>query len=98
MRVAGTYSPPFRPLTPEEDRQLVDRINSATPDVVWVGLGTPKQDRWIHNHRGVIEAPVMVGVGAAFDFHSGRLSQAPPWMRAAGLEWFYRLCQDPRRL
>jgi N-acetylglucosaminyldiphosphoundecaprenol N-acetyl-beta-D-mannosaminyltransferase len=98
LKVVGTCSPPFRPLGREEDRHLVDRINAAAPDVVWVGLGTPKQDLWVREHRGGIRAPVMVGVGAAFDFHAGRRSQAPPWMRASGLEWVYRLCQEPRRL
>lgn len=96
--VAGTYCPPFRPLTPEEDADVVARINSARADVVWVGLSTPKQERWMHAHRHLLEAPVMVGVGAAFDMHSGRLKQAPVWMREHGLEWFYRLVQEPRRL
>ena len=96
--VAGTYSPPFRPLTPEEDAAVVDRINESGADIVWVGLSTPKQERWMHQHRDVLRVPVLVGVGAAFDMHSGRLKQAPAWMRENGLEWFYRLVQEPRRL
>lgn len=96
--VAGTYCPPFRPLTAEEDADVVARINGSGADVVWVGLSTPKQERWMYEHRDTLRVPVMVGVGAAFDMHSGRLKQAPEWMRENGLEWFYRLVQEPRRL
>jgi N-acetylglucosaminyldiphosphoundecaprenol N-acetyl-beta-D-mannosaminyltransferase len=96
--VAGTCSPPFRPLTPDEDVEVVARINASRADVIWVGLSTPKQERWMHQHRDRINVPVMVGVGAAFDIHSGRLRQAPVWMRENGLEWFFRLVQEPRRL
>ena len=96
--VAGTYSPPFRPLTPEEDEQIVAMINRARPDIVWVGLGAPKQEYWMAEHVGRLEAPVMVGVGAAFDFHSGRKKQAPRWMQRSGLEWLFRLLTEPRRL
>lgn len=96
--VAGTYTPPFRPLTPEEDAEVVERINRAAPDVLWVGLSTPKQERWMAEHRDRLRVPVMVGVGAAFDIHTGRVRQAPRWMRESGLEWFYRLAQEPRRL
>ena len=98
LKVVGTYSPPFRPLTPEEDREAVEMINQAAPDVVWVGLGCPKQERWIFEHRDRLHASVTVGVGAAFDFYSGRAAQAPRWMREHGLEWFFRLTQEPRRL
>ncbi len=98
IEVAGTYTPPFQPLTREEDAQVVNLINAARPDVIWVGLSTPKQERWMHEHRDRLSAPVMVGVGAAFDFHTGRKKQAPVWMRENGLEWFYRLAQEPRRL
>lgn len=98
LTVAGTCSPPYRPLTPEEDAGMVDRINAARPHIVWVGLGTPKQDLWMASHRSMIEAPVLIGVGAAFDFHSGRLRQAPPWIQNVGLEWLFRLLQEPRRL
>lgn len=96
--VAGTYTPPFRPLTTEEDADVVDRINRSAADIVWVGLSTPKQERWMHAHQRALNVPVMVGVGAAFDMHSGRLRQAPVWMQEHGLEWFYRLAQEPRRL
>lgn len=96
--VAGTYTPPFRPLTAEEGVEIVERINQVAPDVLWVGLSTPKQERWMAEHRERLRVPVMVGVGAAFDIHTGRLRQAPRWMRENGLEWFYRLAQEPRRL
>jgi N-acetylglucosaminyldiphosphoundecaprenol N-acetyl-beta-D-mannosaminyltransferase len=98
LRVAGTYSPPFRALTPEEDEQIVQRINDARPDIVWVGLSTPKQEWWMHRHAGRLQAPVLVGVGAAFDFHAGLKQQAPRWMQRSGLEWLFRLVTEPRRL
>lgn len=98
LQMAGGYSPPFRPLTPEEDAQVVDRINAARPDVVWVGLGSPKQDLWMATHRERLEAPLLVGVGAAFDFYTGRVRQAPRWMMRLGLEWLFRLFQEPWRL
>jgi N-acetylglucosaminyldiphosphoundecaprenol N-acetyl-beta-D-mannosaminyltransferase len=96
--VAGTCSPPFRELTEDEDRALVDRLNEASPDVLWVGLGTPKQERWMQEHRTRLRVPVLLGVGAAFDFNSGIVRQAPVWMRESGLEWFFRLLTEPRRL
>ena len=96
--IAGTFSPPFRPLTPEEDAGIVDTINAARPDVVWVGLSTPKQERWMAAHRGRLEAPVLIGVGAAFDIHAGTRRRAPPILRRTGFEWTYRLFQEPRRL
>lgn len=96
--VAGAYSPPFRSLTAEEDTTIVQKINQARPDIVWVGLGTPKQDLWMAAHRAELTAPVLIGVGAAFDFHTGRIPQAPKWMQQAGLEWLFRLWQEPRRL
>jgi N-acetylglucosaminyldiphosphoundecaprenol N-acetyl-beta-D-mannosaminyltransferase len=98
LQVAGTYSPPFRALTPEEDRGIVEQINRDAPDIVWVGLSTPKQERWMADHLGKISAPVMIGVGAAFDFLSGRKRQAPRWMQRSGLEWLFRLVTEPRRL
>jgi N-acetylglucosaminyldiphosphoundecaprenol N-acetyl-beta-D-mannosaminyltransferase len=98
LKVAGAMSPPFRPLTPEEDAAVVERINAASPDILWVGLSTPKQERWMAAHLGRLRVPVMVGVGAAFDMHAGRLPQAPGWMQASGLEWLYRLYREPRRL
>ena len=96
--VAGTFSPPFRPLSNEEEAAMVGLVRAASPDVLWVGLGTPKQERWMHAHRNSLEVPVMVGVGAAFDLCSGNLRQAPRWMRENGLEWLFRLFQEPRRL
>jgi len=97
LNVIGTYSPPFRPLTAAEDEEIVALIDRAAPDVLWVGLGTPKQERWMHAHKG-LRVPVLVGVGAAFDMLSGRKRQAPRWMREHGLEWFFRLMQEPHRL
>jgi N-acetylglucosaminyldiphosphoundecaprenol N-acetyl-beta-D-mannosaminyltransferase len=98
LKVAGTMSPPFRPLSPEEDAAVVERINAAGPDILWVGLSTPKQERWMAAHAERLTVPVLVGVGAAFDIHAGRLRQAPSWMQASGLEWLYRLYREPRRL
>jgi N-acetylglucosaminyldiphosphoundecaprenol N-acetyl-beta-D-mannosaminyltransferase len=96
--VAGTYSPPFRDLSEAEDKLVVDRVHEAAPDVLWVGLGTPKQERWMHEHRARLRVPVLLGVGAAFDLNSGRLRRAPEWMREHGLEWLFRLLIEPRRL
>lgn len=98
LRVAGTYSPPFRPLTPAEDREIVERINAAAPDLVYVGLSTPKQERWMARYIGRLPAAVLIGVGAAFDIHAGVTKQAPPWMQRSGLEWLFRLATEPRRL
>jgi N-acetylglucosaminyldiphosphoundecaprenol N-acetyl-beta-D-mannosaminyltransferase len=96
--VAGSWSPPHRPLTPAEEREVAARIDSDSPDVVWVGLGVPKQELWMARMRPLLEAPVLVGVGAAFDFLAGRKRQAPAWMQARGLEWLFRLSQEPVRL
>jgi N-acetylglucosaminyldiphosphoundecaprenol N-acetyl-beta-D-mannosaminyltransferase len=96
--VAGTSSPPFRNLTEGEEKELVNQISQAAPDILWVGLGTPKQERWMHEHSSRLGAPVLVGVGAAFDILSGEKKQAPAWMREHGLEWFFRLLQEPKRL
>ncbi len=98
LHVVGTYSPPFRPLGPGEDAEITRLIREAAPDVVWVGLSTPKQEQWMHEHRERLSVPVLIGVGAAFDFHTGRVRQAPAWMREHGLEWLFRLIQEPRRL
>jgi N-acetylglucosaminyldiphosphoundecaprenol N-acetyl-beta-D-mannosaminyltransferase len=98
LEVVGTCSPPFRPLTPEEDAEIVDRIARARPDIVWVGLSTPKQERWMADHVGPLGASVLIGVGAAFDFHAGTKRQAPRWMQRNGLEWLFRLLSEPRRL
>ncbi|WP_205323890.1 WecB/TagA/CpsF family glycosyltransferase [Glycomyces sp. YM15] len=98
VKFAGMYSPPFRPLTEEEDAGIVKRINDSGAQLVWVGLSTPKQERWMAAHRDRLNAPAMFGVGAAFDFHAGLVPQAPPWMQRNGLEWFYRLTKEPKRL
>jgi N-acetylglucosaminyldiphosphoundecaprenol N-acetyl-beta-D-mannosaminyltransferase len=98
LQVVGHHCPPFREPTEEEDRLIVDRINAARPDIVWVGLSTPKQEYWMAAHLGRIEAPVMIGVGAAFDFVPGLKPQAPRWMQRRGLEWVFRLVTEPRRL
>ena len=95
--IAGAMSPPFRPLTDDEDRALVDTINASGAGLVFVSLGCPKQERWMHAHRDRI-AGVMLGVGAAFDFHAGTVARAPGWMRDHGLEWLHRLVSEPRRL
>ena len=95
--IVGKYSPPFRKLTKEEDLQIVDNINKANPDFVWVGLGAPKQENWMYNHKGRVNA-LMVGVGAAFDYLAGNIKRAPMWMQKLNLEWLYRLIQDPLRL
>lgn len=98
INIVGGYSPPFRPMTAEEEDALVDQINDARPDVLWVGIGVPKQEKWMARMRERLEVPVMCAVGAAFDFHAGRISQAPSWMQQRGLEWIYRIAQEPRRL
>jgi len=98
LNVVGTCSPPFRPLSAEENDEMVEMIDRAAPDVLWVGLGTPKQERWTHEYKSRLRVPVLVGVGAAFDMLSGRRRQAPRLIREHGLEWFFRLVQEPRRL
>ena len=98
LRIAGTHSPPFRQLTPAEDAEVSRRIENSGADVVWVGIGSPRQERWIAEHAGKVGAPVLIGVGAAFDYISGRKPQAPSWMQRAGLEWLFRLATEPRRL
>ncbi|MFD9130101.1 WecB/TagA/CpsF family glycosyltransferase [Kitasatospora sp. NPDC059571] len=98
LRIAGTHSPPFRPTTPAEDAETVARINDSGADLVWIGLSTPKQERWMAAHRAALTAPVLLGVGAAFDVHAGLQQLAPGWMQRNGLEWSYRLAKEPRRL
>ena len=95
--VAGMYAPPFRPLTEEEDQKIIALINDARPDFIWVGLGAPKQEEWMYDHRGALNA-VSVGVGAGFDYLAGHIRRAPRIMQALCLEWLYRLLQDPKRL
>ena len=98
LPIVGTYAPPFRPLTEEEDAAVVREILDSGADLLFLGISTPKQDQWMAEHRTKLPGVVMLGVGAAFDFHSGRVRQAPPWMRQAGLEWLFRLLMEPRRL
>jgi N-acetylglucosaminyldiphosphoundecaprenol N-acetyl-beta-D-mannosaminyltransferase len=98
LKVAGTHSPPFRDLTPEEVDAEIDLINASAAQLVWVGLSTPKQERWMAQRRAVLDAPLLLGVGAAFDFHAGHLRQAPALVQQAGLEWLFRLGMEPRRL
>jgi N-acetylglucosaminyldiphosphoundecaprenol N-acetyl-beta-D-mannosaminyltransferase len=98
VNIVGGYAPPHRPLTPDERAAVIEEINASEADVVWVGIGVPKQEKWMASMRPDLEAPVLVGVGAAFDFHAGLVPQAPPWLQDVGLEWAYRLVQEPRRL
>jgi len=98
LNVVGGFSPPFRRLSLPEEDEVVARIAADRPDVVWVGTGQPKQEKWMARMRPRLAAPVLCGVGAAFDFHAGRVPQAPRWMQDRGLEWLYRLAQEPRRL
>ncbi len=95
--IKGLYSPPFRALSPKEDQEAVDMINASGADIVWVGLGAPKQEKWMRAHKDRIKG-VMMGVGAGFDFHAGTIKRAPVWIQRIGLEWLYRLFQDPGRL
>jgi N-acetylglucosaminyldiphosphoundecaprenol N-acetyl-beta-D-mannosaminyltransferase len=98
LQIAGSYAPPFRELTPEEDRDVQARIRESDTDIVFVGIGTPKQERWMYEHRSSFPGVTLVGVGAAFDFHAGRIHQAPGWMQRSGLEWLFRLLREPARL
>ncbi|MDY3959065.1 WecB/TagA/CpsF family glycosyltransferase [Romboutsia timonensis] len=97
MKISGMYSPPFRKLTEKEDEKIVENINKNNPDFVWVGLGAPKQEIWMSEHKHKIDG-LMLGVGAGFDYHAGNISRAPYWMQKMSLEWLYRLLQDPKRL
>lgn len=98
LKIVGGYSPPHRPLEQHEEAAVVQEINRSGADVVWVGIGVPKQEKWMARMRERLSPPVLVGVGAAFDFHAGLVPQAPSWMQTAGLEWAYRLAHEPRRL
>jgi N-acetylglucosaminyldiphosphoundecaprenol N-acetyl-beta-D-mannosaminyltransferase len=98
LQVAGTICPPFRAVTEKEDRAAIKTINDSGTDIVWVGLSTPKQERWMAAHCGKLDAPVFVGVGAAFDFNSGSKMQAPRWLQRSGFEWLFRMLTEPRRL
>lgn len=98
LQIVGGYSPPFRDLTPAEESSVVEEIERSGADVVWVGIGVPKQEKWMARMRDRLEPPVLIGVGAAFDFHAGLVPQAPDWIQRIGLEWAYRLAHEPRRL
>ncbi|GLZ88434.1 UDP-N-acetyl-D-mannosaminuronic acid transferase [Metapseudomonas resinovorans] len=97
LKIAGAYSPPYRQLTDDEDSAVIKAINDSGAGTVWVSLGCPKQEKWMAEHRGLINA-AMIGVGAAFDYHAGTIKRAPLWMQRNGLEWLHRLCSEPRRL
>ncbi len=98
LEVVGTFTPPFRALRADEEKKLQEQIRAVQPDILWVGLSTPKQEKFMAEYLPKLDVTLMIGVGAAFDFHSGRVKQAPRWMQRTGLEWFYRLCREPRRL
>lgn len=98
LDIVGTYSPPLRPIGYKEDSHVIEKINQTKPDIVWVGLSTPKQEYWMANHRKILDAPALIGIGAAFDFHSGLIKQAPKWVQRSGFEWLYRLVREPKRL
>jgi len=98
LKIVGTYTPPLRPLEPAEEAEVMRLVGEAKPDVVWVGLGTPKQERFMASYGERLDATLLIGVGAAFDFHTGRVRQAPRWIQRSGFEWLFRLCHEPRRL
>lgn len=98
VRIVGTYCPPFRPLNPAEQAELTAQVSALQPSIIWVGLSTPKQERFMSEYLERLDTTLMFGVGAAFDFHSGRVRQAPSWIQRAGLEWLFRMCCEPRRL
>ncbi len=98
LRIVGGQAPPFRPLTPAEEERVAEDINRSRADVVWVGIGVPKQEKWMAQMRDRLDAPVLIGVGAAFDFHAGLIPQAPAWLQRHGMEWAFRLAHEPRRL
>ncbi len=98
VKIVGTYTPPFRALTADEEKELVREVNEKKPDIFWVGLSTPKQEQFMADHFDKLDTTLFFGVGAAFDFYTGRVRQAPRWMQRSGLEWFFRLCSEPKRL
>ena len=98
LRIVGVYEPPFRPLNAKEEEDLRSQVSAARPDIMWVGLSTPKQERFMAEYLSKLDVTIMLGVGAAFDFHSGRVRQAPRWVQRSGFEWLFRLGQEPRRL
>ncbi len=98
LQVVGTYTPPFRNLTPEEEKEVLARVRESRPHILWVGLGTPKQERFMAQYVDYLQVPLMFGVGAAFDYHTGSIRDSPAWVKRAGLQWLHRLIQEPRRL
>jgi len=98
LQVVGHYSPPFRPITPQEDLAVVEMIQAAKPDILWMGISTPKQEKWMSAHINQLGVPVLIGVGAAFDYLSGKKKQAPRWIQRIGFEWLFRLFSEPNRL
>jgi len=98
LQIVGTYEPPFRPLNAQEQSALEEMVHGCQPDVMWIGLSTPKQERFMAEQLAKLDVNLMFGVGAAFDFHAGKVRQAPRWMQRSGLEWFFRLCCEPKRL
>lgn len=98
LQVVGTYTPPFRQLTAEEERDILFQVRQARPDILWVGLSTPKQEKFMAEYVDRLQVPLLVGVGAAFDYHTGRIRESPRWIKRAGMQWLHRLMQDPRRL
>lgn len=98
IQIVGTYTPPYRPLNAAEETELIEKTRALKPDMIWVGLSTPKQEKFMAQYLPRLDTTLMFGVGAAFDFHAGRVRQAPRWMQRSGLEWFFRLCCEPRRL
>jgi N-acetylglucosaminyldiphosphoundecaprenol N-acetyl-beta-D-mannosaminyltransferase len=98
LQIVGTFEPPFRPLNRDEEAKLKGQVQAGRPDIMWIGLSTPKQEKFMAEYLGRLEVTLMAGVGAAFDIHAGRVRQAPVWMRRGGLEWLFRLCCEPRRL
>jgi N-acetylglucosaminyldiphosphoundecaprenol N-acetyl-beta-D-mannosaminyltransferase len=94
----GTYTPPFRDLNAEEEESLIARVRELKPDIIWVGISTPKQERFMHRYLHRLDTTIMFGVGAAYDFHTGRIQDAPQWVKTIGMQWLHRLMQDPRRL
>ena len=97
-KIVGTYSPPFRPMTPEEERELTERVRSLQPDIIWVGISTPKQEKFMARYLPILDTKLMIGVGAAFLFHTGAIRDSPQWVKRAGLQWLHRLLQEPSRL
>jgi len=98
LRIVATFTPPFRPMTIDEERDFIETVHRARPDLIWVGLGAPKQEKFMRHYLPLLDTTLMLGVGAAFLMHTGRIADSPRWVKQAGLQWFHRLLQEPRRL